>query len=119
GHIYTQQSGHESGDEKKRGERERERERERCCTILCVFQCLYSLFLMSYLVINSIQFYLHSVITMKLSQGALQSPEPEPPYCKHNGNTGKKKLPVSREGTLSRTIANKGGPICLRSAGWR
>src|SRR4029434_2176364 len=28
--------------------------------------------------------------------------------CKHNGNTGKKKLPVSQEGTLSRTRAGVG-----------
>src|SRR4029434_712957 len=59
---------------------------------------------------NSIQLYLYSAITRQLSLGALQSPEPEPPKCKHNGNTGKKKLPVSQEGTLSRTTAHKGGP---------
>ena len=37
----------------------------------------------------------------------------------HNGNRGKKKIPVRQEETLGRTTAHKGGPICLRSAGWR
>src|SRR4029434_2176105 len=68
---------------------------------------------------NSIQFYLYSAITIQLSLGALQSPEPETPLVQAQWQHGKKKLPVSQEGTLSRTTAHKGGLICLRSAGRR
>src|SRR4029434_4815178 len=41
---------------------------------------------------NSIQFHLYSTKTMKLSQGALQSPGPEPPESKHNDVRGKEQL---------------------------
>src|SRR4029434_10814064 len=57
---------------------------------------------------NSIQFYLYSAKTIQLSQGALQSPVPGPPYSEHNGDRGKKKTPCYRnqEETLSRTTAH-------------
>ena len=32
----------------------------------------------------SIQFYLYSAKTLKLSQGAFQSPGPEPPLCRES-----------------------------------
>ena len=58
----------------------------------------YNIFIDLY--VNSIQFnsiqYLHSTRTIKWSQDALQSPGPEPPWNKHNGDKGKEKLPLNR-----------------------
>src|SRR4029434_371520 len=61
------------------------------CVCVCVFtEMVIMLLLLSYkqntaqykhvgIQFNSIQFYLYSAITIQLSLGALQSPEPEPP----------------------------------------
>ena len=50
------------------------------CRRSIYFQCLKILINTNLLPIqfNSIQFYLYSAITIQLSQGALQSPDPEP-----------------------------------------
>ena len=51
--------------------------------------------LLTYLVIqfNSIQFYLYSGITIQLSLGALQSPEPETPLVQAQWQHGQEKTP--------------------------
>ena len=42
---------------------------------------------------NSIQFYLYSAITIQLSLGALQSPEPETPLVQAQWQHGQEKTP--------------------------
>src|SRR4029434_4194953 len=54
---------------------------------------------------NQIQFYLYSAITIQLSQGALQSPEPGPPLVQAQWQHGQEKTPC-HEGILSRTTAH-------------
>src|SRR4029434_9687664 len=46
---------------------------------------------------NSIQFYFNSAITIQLSLGALQSPEPETLLVQAQWQHGQEKLPVSQE----------------------
>ena len=43
--------------------------------------------------LNSIQFYLYSAITIQLSLGALQSPEPETPLVQAQWQHGQEKTP--------------------------
>ena len=43
--------------------------------------------------INSIKFYLYSAITIQLSIGALQSPEPETPLVQAQWQHGQEKTP--------------------------
>ena len=52
--------------------------------------------------LNEIKCNLFSAITIQLSQGALQSPEPEPPWSKHNGDRGRGELSVNLD-----TLQNK------------
>ena len=51
---------------------------------------------------NSIQLYLYSTKTIKLSSGALQSPEHEPPWSKHKGDTSYQEETLSRRETSKR-----------------
>src|SRR4029434_931486 len=48
---------------------------------------------------NSIQFYLYSAITIQLSLGALQSPEPETPLVQAQWQHWQEKTPRSEEHT--------------------
>src|SRR4029434_8695195 len=56
-----------------------------------------------YIQLNSIQFYLYRAITIQLSLGALQSPEPETPLVQAQWQHGQEKTPCYSGRNLKRT----------------